>query len=332
MRVAIIGGSGHWGTAVEGAKRHGATVVGVAQGSPDEKVDHVAAKCLETLGVAPEIYSDWKELLDRAKPDVVVANPFFHLNGAVTLECLQRRIPCYVEKPIATEMEEFYRIKRQWESDRSVPLLSMQELRYLPEFLAGHEFVSKGGIGQPLLLTAQKSYPLLQRAPFFRKRATYGGTIPWVGIHAFDWILWYAGSDITEIYARHSSLGNDGHDELETLCAIQFTLESGALAMANLDYLRSPKAGSWGDDRIRAVGDRGAIEVRGQKAYATPRDSETHELPLAQPRNIFQEFLASLEGQGAPLITTEECLRATEVSLWARQSADDGKPVQLPKP
>ena len=89
---------------------------------------------------------------------------------------------------------------------------------------------------------------------FFRTRSSYGGTIPWVGIHAIDWIRWFAGREFVTVRASHSTRHNFDHDELEVTALCHFTLEQDVFASANIDYLRPRGAPTHGDDRVRVAG------------------------------------------------------------------------------
>jgi predicted dehydrogenase len=206
----------------------------------------------------------------------------------------------------------------------------MQELRYNAAFVTGWHCVQKGTIGQPLLLTAQKSYPLGKRPDFYRKRETYGGTIPWVGSHAVDLIYWFAGADFHTVYAAQSTMANQGIGTMEIFATMQFKMSNGSLAVSYLDYLRSPKAGSWGDDRIRVMGEHGSVEVKDDTVTLHQPDQPPAQIPIEPRRLIFGEFLRLIATGEKMLLTPEECLRSTEVSLIARQSADEDRIIEIP--
>ena len=59
--------------------------------------------------------------------------------------------------------------------------------------------LSEGTIGEVLQIASQKSYKLGNRAPWFRKTSTYGGSITWVGIHMLDLMRWTSGREFTSV-------------------------------------------------------------------------------------------------------------------------------------
>ncbi len=174
-------------------------------------------------------------------------------------------------------------------------------------------------------MDARKSYKLGRRDAFYRSRATYPGTIPWVGSHAIDWIRWFADSEFETVFATQSAQHNRGCGELETAALCQFTLAGEVLASVSIDYFRPRGAATHGDDRIRVVGTEGVIEVSGGKVLLIDDDGE-RELAAECDRQIFRDFVAGVEG-GECLISAADTLAVTEACLLARQSADEGRLV-----
>lgn len=341
MKVAILGSAGHYGLATaseaEAFRPLEFSMAPVEDGedmSPVGRTLEAAASAMpEGGGKPPKEYDDWKRLLDEEKPAVAVVNPPFHRIGAVTRECLERGIHVFAEKPIATGWSDFLAL-RGLISASGPKLMAMLTMRYDGVFQAARKLLAEGSLGKPVLFAAQKSYPLQgwdgsQRPAFYRKRLTYGGSIPWVGIHPIDCFLWLSDSSFTEVYAAQTLLGNGGNDELESAAVLHFKLASGALATAQLDFLRQRGPGHatavpWGDDRLRVACEKGTLEIREGKLRVEgpegPRDVD----PEPQ-RSMFADFLDWVE-KGEPMrLTTQDCLRAAEAALRARDAADWGR-------
>jgi len=183
-------------------------------------------------------------------------------------------------------------------------------------------------VGEIRLVNTQKSYKLGQRPDFYKKRETYGGTIPWVGIHAIDWIHWITEKKFLSVYATHSRLHNSGHGELETTALCHFTLEDEVFASLSIDYLRPHGAPTHDDDRMRIVGTKGIVEVINERVFLT--DEKGHrEVPLVEKGQIFEDFLREIRGQGKCMVTPEDSILTTEIALKARLSADTGQIVRI---
>ena len=172
-------------------------------------------------------------------------------------------------------------------------------------------------IGEVIMLNAQKSYKYGTRPWWYGDRSLYGGTIPWVGIHAIDWIYYFSKKKFTSV--RSVSLGKD--PEMAALC--QFEMSDGAIAAANIDFQRPATSPTHGDDRIRCVGTKGVIEVRDQSYTLINEDGITKEMPKDAPE------LLALFLDGDCDLTADEVFYVTRVALAARDSADLGTSLKI---
>ncbi len=168
MKAVIIGTSGHIDLALGVRDRAtGVSFVGVAPGSPDEDARSFFVDQLEASLIP--WYDDWRTMLDRERPDLAVIAPFFHLQSAVARECLQRGIHAFVEKPMATSLEDLAALRAAYAAGRA-KLCPMLAYRYHPAFQAAWLAVKEGLVGEPLVVTAQKSYKLGTRHRMYTRR------------------------------------------------------------------------------------------------------------------------------------------------------------------
>ncbi len=291
-------------------------------------------QALVDAGQRTRLFATWLDALDRENPDIAVVNPPFYLLAAVTKECLARGIHVFAEKPFAITTSDLAALRKLAFASGAPKLMAMFTMRYTSEFLAGHQFVTLGGIGNPISVKAHKSYPLMgwdgnPRPWFYHHRTTYGGTIPWIGVHAIDLIRWFSGSAFTQVKAVHSTVGNEGHGEMEATADMEFKLASGALAEVHLDFLRKRQYGPWGDDRLRVRGDRGVLEIQDGRIKVQTGTGEFRELDQEPVPSMFAAFLLWVERDIPMLLSTEDCFIATEIALLARDSADQGKVLPL---
>ena len=310
MRVCIIGTAGHTKEAYRYLKtRDDVEICGIAPGS----IHETNVRALD--GEIP-YYEDYGAMLDTQKPDLAVVSPVFGLTGEVILACAARGINVFAEKPIASSEEELQRVKRAVE-ESGIRFSAMHYLRFLPAFYRGAEIVRSGAIGDVRMVTAQKSYRYGTRPAWYGDRRLYGGTIPWVGIHAIDWIYHFTGLRFTSVTSQ--AVGSD--PEMAALC--QFTMENGAAASVNIDYYRPKGAPTHGDDRIRCVGTKGVLEIRDGQIILTHADGVRIETPTEAP-SLLGTFL-----MGEDPIPVEELFYLTRVAIRARDSADLSKTLKI---
>lgn len=327
MKICIIGSSGHVNYVLEDLKkRPDIKIVGIAPGPKEEGVYGLFEK-LKSLGHPVEHFEDYTKMLDVIKPDIAVVACYNGNHGRVTMEVVNRDIHAFVEKPIATTMEELKELETLVKS-KNIHLAGMFGIRYTPWFSTAQKLVEEGAIGTVRLINAQKSYKLGNRGINFKDSDLYGGTIPWVGSHAIDWVYWFANRKFKAVYATQSSLHNNDHNSLETSALCHFTMEGEISASVSIDYYRPSFAKTHDDDRIRVVGTKGVIEVREKKVYLINEDNDgTKELETVSPEGIFTDFLKAIEVKVKPLVTTESSFYVTEACLKARLSAETLKIV-----
>jgi predicted dehydrogenase len=251
----------------------------------------------------------------------------------VIIACAERGVAIAAEKPLATSLADLDAVRKAV-ARHKVPLTMLLPMRFEPHFLAMQSIVASGQIGEPLALGAQKSYKLGlargQRPDWMRKRATYGGTIPYIGIHMVDLMRWTSGREFVEAAAFHSTAGLPELGELENNTAIIYRLDNRGTANLRMDYLRPEAAPTHGDDRLRLAGTKGVLEYQGGTitlitANEAPR--RITDLPSHPP--LFSDFLDSIYNSKKPHLRPEDVYRVTEIVLRTRDAADSNRVVKL---
>lgn len=301
MKICFIGACGHSRQAYNYLiTRPDVALLGYAPGSGYETKVPVFAQQLP-------FYEDYKAMLDAVQPDYAIVSPVFGLTAGVILECAKRGIHVFSEKPVATTLEDLAAVEKAVK-DSGIRFCAMHYLRYDPAFYQGARMVREGAIGDVKLVTAQKSYKYGKRPQWYADHALYGGTIPWVGIHAIDWIYHFTGKQFLSVSTQ--CVGKD--PEMAALC--QFTLEDGIIGSMNLDFYRPKGAATHGDDRIRCAGTKGVLEVSGGKITLITEEN-TQVLEPTEAPELLQLFLDE-----AGAISAEEIFYLTRVALLARDA------------
>ena len=321
MKIAFIGGSGHYSLALPAIRaREELRVVGLAKGCAQETV----AGLVKNLPGVP-VDEDYRAMLDREKPDLAVVNPWYCQNAEAAAECLKRGIHVFCEKPLATTLDDLAMLEAVWRQS-GCALAGMFNLRGAPWFLAIRQAIEAGEIGEIRLMHGQKSYRMGTRPEFYRTRALYGGMLPWVGIHAIDWTLQLGGA-CHWLSASQSSLYNRGQGELESSAALLMRLDNQVVATVTADYFRPNGSARHDDDRLRVTGTRGMLEAIDGRVYLE-NDQPRRELELPEAQDQFAAFLDAIAAnrtQG----WAESAFESTRVSLLARQSGDEGRAIDV---
>ena len=310
MKVCFIGACGHWSQAYACLKnRKNVVFVGFAPGSPEEDSN-------ESIHITIPYFKSYKTMLEETKPDLAIVSPVFGITGRIVIECARRKIDVFSEKPIASSLEELDEVQRAIQ-ENGIRFSAMHYLRFDPAFYQAAHMVQSGMIGQLKMITAQKSYKYGKRPGWYADPELYGGTIPWVGIHAIDWISYFSGKRFLSV---HSCCVGE-NPEMAAIC--QFQLEDQVIASANIDYYRPDMASTHGDDRVRCVGTEGVVEVIAGKVTMINKEGSFEYSPTEAPE-LLSEFL-----EGKIPIPLEEIFHITRVAIAARESAKNQKTMNI---
>ena len=328
-RVGMIGTDGHVNMVLDGIpKVEGASLCAYAKGHPEDDLDRVRRHPAFTDSTVT--YDDPESMLDTEGLDIVGVCCPYHLNARASIAAARRKSAIVSEKPVATTLSDLDDLERTVQAE-GVRLTAMFGMRLLPALQAARKAVADGLVGTPILATGQKSYKFGSRPDFYRSRETYGGTIPWVAIHAVDYVRWAAGLEYTRVAALHGNASQPDYPGCEDHGGILLSCSGGATAMVNFDYLRPQAAPSHGDDRLRIAGDRGVVEIVdcGTRAQLISSDGGPIDLPLDDERDFLVDFASELDGGGPHVIGPDEAIWVTRVCLLAREAADTGRVIDL---
>ncbi len=323
VKIAFIGDSGHGANftinGIEGRENE-VKFVGAAPGSKGESIKFMPS--LARFG-GTNLYDDYKEMLRVEKPDLVVVDNYYAQHAPIVVDAFNAGCHVFCEKPIASTLEELDDIYYAWQQ-AGTRLTSMLNFRYTGSFYKAWQLIQEGAIGDVRLLNAQKSYKMGTRPQFTHRRENYAGTIPWVGIHGIDWIAWMSGRKFVSATALQTRAYNGGNGSLETNALVQYQLEDDVMASLTIDYFNPPTAPRWGDDRIRVVGTKGVLEVKGPD-YLTLINGDAEgiqQLDCPAEQQMFPDFLDEIQGKGQCRVTAEASFIATEAAIRAQMAAD----------
>ncbi len=328
MKTALIGYRGHWGY-----------VLSALENLPEIEIAGISSGCEDSVGKMAKIlreyysgpfrcYEDWRRLLDCEKPEIVVIDGPLHTHAEMCVEAFSRSMHVFCEKPVALTMPELESIQTAYRKTKGLKFVSMVGMRGEAPYRTARQVVAEGRIGDIRMINARKSYPFGNRPTYFKSRDLGGGTIPWVGSHALDWMLYYTGSKFKNLSAMHTCLGNHDYAELEMSALCICEMENGVLGSASCDYLRPSGVSSNGDNRIRIAGSDGILEIMKNHLFLTDSGGEC-ELELLQERNIFHAFAKSLMSHEDPMVDNSDTFELAKACLVARDAADNARGAGL---
>jgi len=327
VRIAILGLEGHIDQILEPLEYLPDVHLVAIQDPDPEKLKQTGE---HKHASAAHRYSDWRELLAHETLDMAAVCGTNGERAEIVIECAQRKLHIVAEKPLATTLADFQRI-RDAVAQNKVQLTMLIEMRFEGPYRALKQIVDSGAIGEVAQISAQKSYKLGERAEWMRNRSTYGGTIPFIGIHMVDLMRFTSGRELVEAVSFQGRVGHPELRDFENSTSTIFQLDNRGTAALHMDYLRPDTAPTWGDDRLRLAGTLGVAEYQASNGVTLitgdrpPR--EIRDLP--PDGSLFLDFLQSVY-HGAPSgLSLADIYRANEIVLAARESADRHQIVKI---
>ena len=155
--TALIG-TGWWGmNIVREAVRSRRSKV-VAMCDVDRRFLEPAADEIEKLsGAGPKKYGDYRELLDREKPEIVIVATPDHWHPLVTIAAVRSGAHVYVEKPISHTIQEGRAMVQAARAAGRVVQVGTHR-RVSPHNVAGRDFIRSGKLGKIAMVRAFVHY------------------------------------------------------------------------------------------------------------------------------------------------------------------------------
>lgn len=321
--VAIVGlgfGRAH----IPAFQSQGCRVVAVCQ-----RDETAARKIADAYGV-PQVFARWQELLERARPEIVVIATPPHLHHEIALAALGRGAHVLCEKPVAmTQAEARAMVDAAARAGRVA--MTGFNWRFPAAMQRLHAMVHEGFVGRVLHVTGRwfgaRWADEASAATWRMDRAQAGhGAMGDMGVHLVDLVRWTCG-DVRRVVA-HAGIayprmvpGTSRTADAEDYATVVAELASGSEATLAV----SRAAHGRNDHVLEIYGTRGAIAYRLTREH--PR-WYAGELQAASSGGAFQPVPVE-----APAIEGGDQMdvlgKATIGPLVARmlQAIRDGKPA-----
>ena len=344
LRVAVAGTSFGGNVQIPVFQSHPRTeVVSVSSGRLER-----AAKAAQDYSI-PTYYTDFEEMLDREKPDVVsiVTPPKLHF--PMTMAALTRGIHVLCEKPFAMNVEEAQQMKAAADHTPVVAMVDF-EFRYVPARSYLVDLVRDGYVGDIRMVDfivhfGQRSQPGDVGFDWWSDVTRGGGLLNAFGSHVMDTLRWILGdpkrlvADLTTFVKEREGgtvTSDDGY-------AMMIEFKSGVRAVVQMTTVAGVD-----DARFGAYGNLGQLvipnifgtELRGGKREDKVTGSmdipekyrlapESH--PLQAPFRVLLDRMVNAIDSGGPSPSPDfqDGLNSQIMLDAARVSVQTGKWVEF---
>ncbi len=323
LRVGVIG-CGSISTAVHlRALRQlrGVRVTALADPSAEARVR--AGRLVPTAVLLP----DAADLPARDDVDAVVIAAPTGLHAPLALTTLRARRHIYLEKPIATTLEDGRRLTVA-ANEAGVVAAIGYNWRFQPLVARARELLRARVIGDVRHVSTVFCEPAKQLG-WRGRRSEGGGVLLDLGSHHFDLIRWLLAATVERVEASV-----DSHVSEHDSAFVRLHLDGGRVASSFFSF-RAGQA-----DSFELIGERGviridryarALSVRGSHARTTTIAAMTWRVrsvlrPRSEPswRSALRAFVAKIRGADVELPTFDDGLRSLEVVIAAERAAGVG--------
>lgn len=325
--VGVIG-LGLWGEAILDtlAGLRQAKIAAVASRSADR-----AAEIARKYG-AGQHYTDPRRLAEDAQVQMVVVATEEHRHVEPTLAALEAGKHVFLEKPIASSLEDADTIIAAARASRCLTMVG-HIFRFDGRHAHAKELIAQGKIGNVASFFAKhnvirKNFDIYRRVP-----------LPMVSsVHEFDLARWYLEDEPAEVYcAAHHALGEQAADSFW----ITVRFRKGVVAAFQTVWLITPAAPVWLDIDVEIIGTEGFIDLDTRNQGMSVWTSEGAKYPMygmlpvlrgvpyGALRNELEYFLQCIQdGKEPDVLRLEDAREALRIAVLADESARTGRVVK----
>lgn len=283
---------------------------------------------------AAEWTTDWHQVISREDVDAVDICLPHDLHAEVAITAAQAGKHIFVEKPIATTLEDGWKMVRAAKHAGVVLMTAFVE-RFESENRKVKELIDEGWLGAPILAQVDHLQDVfIPPGHWARERERLGGgSIASAGCHRIDLLRWYLG-EVEWVSA--DTFYNPERMEGEIAGVVNMQFASGAVANLSINWMspyRTFYRKLWIEGSEGCVHNWQGLHVFSRKHPDWSQGFVRLELPTVDPFvEEFRHFLECIHEGKEPLTSGEEALRTQAVALAAYESERTGctvRPAQL---
>jgi UDP-N-acetylglucosamine 3-dehydrogenase len=279
-------------------------------------------------------YSDYTALLDDPEIDAVSIVTMWDQHAAPTLAALAAGKHVFLEKPMASTVEECQKIVDAADLSRG-SLMVGHICRFNPRYAAARQAIEEGRIGKIISMYARRNIPALVTADLLNKI----GPIIGDGVHDTDLMLWYSQAKIVTAYAQTGKFRNLKHPDLGWT---MYRFDSGAIGVLENVWCLPDKTPFQIDERMEIIGTEGSIQIHesapnfgivDSKAFHytdTTYWPELHGQRAGALRDELAYFTQCIrDGRRPDVVSPRDAMAAVTACLAAEKSAATGQVVTV---
>lgn len=296
----------------------------------------------------PNVYGDWREMIDKERPDVVSVCLPNTAHRDVTIAALEAGAHVLCEKPLATSVAEAHEMFDAARKAGKI-LMSAQHLRFEAGARTIKRVIEGGALGEIYHTEASviRRLGIPTWGAFHVKSASFGGALLDIGVHILDQAMWLIGNPRPVRVSAVTQAKFGTRPEIASLLRnawdpATFDVDDFAVAFVRFEdgstlVLRATWAAHVEEPeryQCMILGTEGGVTTRppalfhlrngtlANEEYKNTRAVNTYEAQM-------RYFLPAARGERAPFVTEEESMNVQRILNAAYRSAEEGREVEV---
>nr|WP_297705288.1 Gfo/Idh/MocA family oxidoreductase [uncultured Butyrivibrio sp.] len=342
MKYALIGCGRISPNHIEAAKNNNLDFVAMCDIVPEAMMEKASKFGLQEV----KKYTDYKEMIEKEKPDLVSIATESGKHAEIALDCIAAGCNLIIEKPIALSIEDADAIIKAGR-EAGVVVCANHQNRFNKSVQKIRDAIDKGRFGRLFYGTAHirwcRDYEYYSRADWRGTWEQDGGALMNQCIHNIDLLRWMMGDEIDTVVGMTDRLNHE-YIEAEDLGIALIKFRNGSYGIIEGTTDIYPKNL---EETLYLFGQKGTIKAGGTSVNRIEEwtfadlldDPEAVKAKFREdPPNVYgfghtplyADVIDAINNHRQPYVTAEDGKRALELVLAIYKSAAEGIPVKFP--
>ncbi len=323
IRIGLIGCGGISRAHVRGIRKLGTDIVRVVATCD---IDPALAEERARDAGAEIAVTDWRAVVDKEDVDAVDICLPHDLHAEVAIAAAQMGKHIFVEKPIATTLEDGWRMVRA-ARQANVRLMVAFVERFEAENQRTKQILDEGWLGAPILAQVDHLQDVfIPPGHWARSRERLGGgAIASAGCHRLDLLRWFIG-EVEWVSAE--TFYNPDRMEGEIAGVVNLLFSNGAVGTLSINWMSPYRAfyrKLWLEGTEGCVHNWNGLHVFSRKKPEWSQEFVRLEVEPVDPFAAeMQHFVECIREGKEPLTNGEDALRSQAIAFAANESEQTG--------
>ena len=344
MKYALIGCGRISTNHIKAAVNNQLEIVAVCDVLP-EKMEELLGKHGLEKDTSIHRYADYKEMLEKEKPELVSIATESGIHAEIALHCIEKGVHVIIEKPMAMSMDDANQIIQRSE-EKNVKVSACHQNRFNVAVQELRKAVEAGRFGKlshgSIHVRWNRNKGYYEQAPWRGTWAQDGGALMNQCIHGIDLLRWMMGNEVDEVYgATRQQFHNYLEAEDIGIAVVKF--KNGAIGTIEGTTNVYPQNL---EETLFLFGESGTAKIGGTStnnidvwnfADETAEDAKNKGLEEATSNvygnghtSLFADMMDAIANDRKPYVDAVAGRNALEMILAIYKSQKTGQPVKLP--